>query len=265
MKVALIDADVLAYQASVVSERPVKWGEDLWTLHAFESEAQAHFAHMVETITAKAGCETAILAWSDTDNFRKDVLPTYKSNRKDTRKPLTLAPIRAWGQEQYESVILKNLEGDDVLGLLATEGIPNGYEYVICTIDKDLKTIPATHYNFGKDLHFKVTLDEADYYHMTQTLTGDATDGYKGCPSVGAVGAKKILDGALAQCANNNHRKHSNFYMWNAVVQAYAKVGLGEEEALVQARVARILRFPEYSLKTNKVKLWSPPKMKVKA
>lgn len=263
-KIALIDADVLAYQAAVVSERPVKWGNDLWTLHSFESEAQEHFAHMVVTITAKAGCDSAILAWSDTENFRKDVLPTYKSNRKDTRKPLTLAPIRVWGQETYESVIIPNLEGDDVLGLLATENVPNGFDYVICTIDKDLKTIPSNHYNFGKDLHFTTTLAEADYYHMTQTLTGDATDGYKGCPSVGAVGAKKILDDALALAKSNDHEKFNNWYMWIAVVKAFEKAGLGEEEALVQARVARILRTPEYDHKKRKVKLWSPPKMKIK-
>ena len=99
---------------------------------------------------------------------------------------------------------------------------------------------------------------------MTQTLTGDATDGYKGCPSVGAVGAKKILDDALALAKSNDHEKFNNWYMWIAVVKAFEKAGLGEEEALVQARVARILRTPEYDHKKRKVKLWSPPKMKIK-
>ena len=34
----LIDADVLVYQAAAAVETEVKWDDDLWTLHAFESD-----------------------------------------------------------------------------------------------------------------------------------------------------------------------------------------------------------------------------------
>ena len=42
------------------------------------------------------------------------------------------------------------------------------------------------------------------------------------------------------------------------MVAAYEKAGMTEEEALVQARVARILRNAEYTRKTGEVILWTP-------
>ena len=257
--IALIDADILAYQASSTVERPIKWDDDLWTLHAYESEAQEHFTNMVTTITEKSGSNAHVLVWTDSENWRKDVLPSYKSNRKDTRKPIVLSAIRKWAQENYESRIIPTLEGDDILGLMATDPSMEN-KVVICTIDKDLKTIPAHHYHFTKDELFTVTPHEANINHMMQTLTGDATDGYKGCPSIGAVTAKKILDQVINVGTPWASEDTLSSLMWEAVVATYAKAGLGEEEALVQARVARILRHGEYAFKQGRVNLWSPPK-----
>ena len=44
--------------------------------------------------------------------------------------------------------------------------------------------------------------------------------------------------------------------MWSIVVDTYEKNGLGEKDALQQARVARILRYGDYDKATGKVKLW---------
>ena len=81
---------------------------------------------------------------------------------------------------------------------------------------------------------------------MFQTLVGDATDGYSGCPTIGPVAATKLLGFCSDQTA-----------MWDLVTSTYRKKGLGEEEALIQARVARILRFEDY--KKEEVLLWTPP------
>jgi DNA polymerase-1 len=45
---------------------------------------------------------------------------------------------------------------------------------------------------------------------------------------------------------------------WEIVVSAYRRAGLGEEAALVNARVARICRYTDYDFKEKKVKLWNP-------
>lgn len=245
MILALIDADIVAYQAASSAEQPVKWDEDLWTLHAYESDGERIFRELIESIQKKSQADEVILAFSDDKNFRKDVLPSYKGNRSGTRKPMLLKHLKEYGKREYESYQMDCLEGDDVLGILATDDdFKRKYKKVVCSLDKDFKTIPGDHYNFGKDEFFSITPLEASYWHMFQTLTGDTTDGYSGCPGVGPVKAEKLLSGS--------------YDFWEDVVSAYRKAGLCEEEALVQARVAYILKHEDYDFEKREVKLWTP-------
>lgn len=248
MRIALIDADVNTFQSATVSEKPINWGDGLWTLHAFEEDVEKAFNDSIARIIDATGADKAILALSDpnrANNWRIKVLPTYKANRANARSPMLRKYIEQYARDNYECISKDTLEGDDVLGILATRKSKD--EMVICTIDKDLKTIPGFHYNFGKRELFEVTPEEADYWHLYQTLVGDATDNYDGCPGVGPVGAKKILDKDPS---------------WEAVVAAFKKSGFGEEEALIQARVARICRASDYNFKTKEVKLWLPSSTK---
>jgi 5'-3' exonuclease len=259
-KVALIDADILAYQAAVVSEQAYNWGDGLWTLHAFESDALAAFESMLHNILEKVGAKEFYLFFSDKENWRKDVLPTYKSNRSGVRKPMLLSFLRAVAEEQYRCISMPGLEGDDVLGIWMTQPskLEPVRELILCSIDKDFKTIPGKHYNFKKDEFFEISEHEADKWHMIQTLTGDTTDGYAGCPGCGPKGAEKVIQKALDEGTPWANRKQLNEIYWKHVVAAYDKAGFGEEEALVQARVARILRHEDYDYINKKVILWTP-------
>jgi 5'-3' exonuclease len=247
MTVALIDADILAYQASASVEKPIKWDDELWTLHANETEAKAMLLDMIISLVDKVKADTYTLVFSDSSNWRKDVLPTYKMNRAGVRKPMVLKVLREYAMQTYPFQIRPTLEGDDLIGIMATgDQIIKG-EKIICSLDKDFKTIPGKHYNFGRDEFFEIEHDHAQYWHMFQTLTGDSTDGYSGCPGCGPKTAEKILSSLVPDD------------YWAAVCKAYAAAGLSEEEALVQARVARICQASDYNFKTKKVKLWNPP------
>ena len=140
--------------------------------------------------------------------------------------------------EHYDFTCEPSLEADDLLGLMSTDNI-------MVSIDKDLQTVEGKHYNPDKGELYEVTADEAHYNHMFQTLCGDSTDGYKGCPSVGAKTAEKILDVPTGD-------------MWSEVLATYEKKGLTYEDALIQARIARILRGDEYNLDTGEMNLWTP-------
>ena len=256
MTTALVDADILAYQAAAASEQPIQWDDDLWTLHAFKSEGERRFDEMLENITKAVEADKVILALSDSENWRKAVLPTYKSNRAATRKPLLLKHLKDRALDKYETFLRPTLEGDDCLGILST--MKKTGDSIICSLDKDFKTIPGRHYNFGRKEFFEVTPQQADYWHMMQTLTGDTTDGYTGCPSIGPKTAAKILQAALDEGIYWATPAQLREIYWQHVVKAYAKVGLSEEEALTQARVARICRSSDYDFKTKQVILWSP-------
>ena len=45
---------------------------------------------------------------------------------------------------------------------------------------------------------------------------------------------------------------------WQTIINCFAQANLDENEALLQARMARILRASDYDYKNNKIKLWSP-------
>ena len=138
------------------------------------------------------------------------------------------------------------------MGILATwdKYKPNMHK-VIVSEDKDLLTIGAPIFNPRTDEKiWTPTQQEAERFFMYQTLKGDITDGYSGLPSCGDVGANKILDKA----------DEEGIPYWEAVVAAFKKKGLTEQDALIQARCARILRAEDYNFKDKEVKLWEPSK-----
>ncbi len=158
---------------------------------------------------------------------------------------MLLPVLRSWMLKAFDAVTMPSLEADDVCGIMATD--PSAKEdRIIVSEDKDLKTIPGLLYNPNHDTLEEIDELQADYWHMTQTLVGDATDGYAGCPSIGPVTAEKILKDATSLSE-----------MWERVVRTYEKKNLSEEAALTQARVARILRHQDY--KEGKPILWTPP------
>lgn len=256
MRVALIDADVTAFTSSVVAEKAIDWGDGIWTLHSDEDEGKRIFRESINRIQEKVEADKVVLAFSDSENWRKEILPTYKANRAGTRQPLIRKALVEWAKGEYESVFKPTLEGDDVIGILATRKSKD--TRIICTIDKDLKTIPGQHYNIAQDTLFEVTDEEADRWHLIQALTGDATDGYAGCPGVGPVAAKKILDKAEETWTKGGCEGSLQAALWQAIVAAYEKAGFSEEEALTQARVARICRASDYDFKKKAVILWTP-------
>ena len=240
----LIDADIVAFKAATSTERPIDWGDGMWTLHAFEEEGIAYINNYLHGIVDKLGDGEFNLFLTDEDNWRKEILPSYKSNRRATRKPLTLPALRQYMLDEMAAVIVPTMEADDLLGITAT----SEDDCVIVSEDKDLNTIPCSLFNPAKDKSIRTISElEADYFHMLQTLTGDAVDGYSGLQGVGPKTAEKILAGCITATE-----------MWDAVVAAYAKRKLSKEVALTQAQVARICRASEFNFNTGKVIPWMP-------
>lgn len=243
-RVLLIDGDVMLYQHCTAVEVPFDWGDDIWTLHSDAREAKHLTDNWIAALKADLNADAVEVAFSDKKNFRKTILPTYKYHRKASRKPLAFHAVRDYVTKVYGSTIMAWLEADDVLGIWATDPRRKN-EQIVVSIDKDLLTIPGLHYNPTKPDEGVIEIDKetAAYNHLYQTLTGDSVDGYKGCPGIGPVNAKRLL----AKACN-----------WEEVVSAYEKAGLEEKDALVQARVARILHYNDYNEKLQEVIEWEP-------
>lgn len=275
-RVLLIDADVYAYQAASGCEVATNWGDGFWTWHVHETEAWNHFWRNIDkTVEALKADEYRLCLTDHGRNWRTDVLPTYKGNRKETKRPLILQHMKDTLVEDHGAYRRPGLEGDDLMGIFSTWP-QSKEERIIVSIDKDMKTIPGLvclNPLDDKPVIREVTPREADNYHLKQTLSGDLTDGYTGCPNVGLERAQEIIEKGILKVPHEHVLKrgprkgetetryetvegHGN--LWEVVVSHYLANGKTEEDALQQARVARILRHSDYNHKTKEPILWKP-------
>ena len=240
----LIDGDILIYKIATSAEVATNWG-DLWTLHCDQKKCEAEVDNAIDDLGSNLEADDYVVCLTDKDNFRKDILPSYKDNRKAKRKPMVLGALREYVMKKHNGVVWKNLEADDVMGIMATE--PTDEKRIIVSIDKDMRTIPCKLSQDGMTVD-DVPLKLANYWHMIQTLTGDKTDNYDGIDGVGIKTAEKLI----MKYTNVSHKD-----LWNIVQGIYKDKGYTEAEALQQARVAHICRHGDYNKKTGEVKLWT--------
>lgn len=264
---AIIDGDVFAYMAAAYADsghqgHEIDFGDGVKTGDGTEVDPIEVLRGKVETIKKQPKITSVIVALSDQTgrNFRKDIHPGYKASRV-SEKPTRYAECIAWFYKNFTTYEFPGLEGDDVMGLLLTG--EKGYDYVGYSTDKDIYTLPATLQRISRTGEIgprqRQSIREADLFWMTQTIAGDAVDEYKGAPGAGPVAAEKALAGLIALPS-----------MWDAVLHVYAdqfdhkKWGKqftcksAYDEALMNARCARILRHGDYNHDTGEVKLWTP-------
>lgn len=241
-RMALIDADYIAYTLAA-------WAH---SSQADSLEMTNRIEEMFEDWLRRACCTDFLICFSDDreNNFRRDYYPLYKAHR--TGEPPAMLGKAKQVLADYGLVVkIPRLEADDVMGILATNGkIENP---VIITVDKDLRQIPGWHFNPDKeDFPVYVSEVEADYVFYTQWLTGDSTDGFKGIKGCGPKTAERILNQSdPTGCASGE------VWDWH-VLAAYQEAGATLDEALAQARCARILRASDFDAETRTHLPWSP-------
>jgi len=170
-------------------------------------------------------------------NYRLDLpLPErYKSNRKDTLRPLLLQEIRDYLVQYQGAVIVQGDEADAVLAARMYDGYKTGQNIISISVDKDLRITSGTCYNPDKDELLKVDGFGALYkddkgkvrghgrmflYH--QLLCGDSADGYDpriivkaitgATPKFGEVASFKLL----SECSNDKEA-------WQVIYNQYTK------------------------------------------
>lgn len=242
----LIDGDQFLYEVTSAHEVECDWGDDLWTLHTNLGQCKDALIARMDGVRKRLSTPNAVFCLSDSENFRKDVLPSYKAQRKKVRKPLAYHALKKWAENEFVCEAFPRLEADDVMGILATQE-PN---CIIVSEDKDMQTIPGRVFRKGE--LFTIQEHQADSFFLYQALIGDVTDGYKGCPGMGPKTAEKLL----LKFTTEDTFDLAN--AWPDVVKAYEAKGLTEADALQQARCARILRASDWDTTTQTVKLWTP-------
>jgi len=216
--IALVDADEIAYKVALAYQR--KWyvitkdGKPKWKYHLKEEAAESIGNRLdldmeveieiLELTGVKERINTVIsrilfntnssdikFYLSGANNFRFNLatLQPYKGNRDPSTKPHYLESIK----EEFRSrgaEYVDFLEGDDLLS--AYNSIITD-KTVICSTDKDLRTVPSLNYNIDtKKLKF-ISEDEGRYNFWYQVLIGDSTDNIPSPHLLGPATAEKIL------------------------------------------------------------------------
>ena len=169
-------------------------------------------------------------------NFRKDISPDYKSNRRELDKKIrdSLNYLHKYAVSKG-AIQADGMEADDLVSIWAYEAIDNNEEYVICGIDKDLLQIPGQHYNYGKDTWQLVNEEEALHNFYIQCLTGDNIDNIPGLKGIGPKKAEKILAGVPLS------------RQWNKIKATWKEHGRSEKELKLSHRLLAMLKsWSEY-------------------
>ncbi len=252
MRTVLIDADIPAIAAAAVSESVFQfdYSDNPTATIQDDLKLKTYLDDFINEVCDAVEGDRVLVCLSDPEaNWRIQLDPTYKANRKGKDKPAMTTAAKAYLGKEYPSFLRTRLEADDIMGILSTHPTLLPGEKVIVSKDKDMRTIPGLLYDPNKPDLGVVDMSPLDAarFHMWQTITGDATDNYPGCPGVGpkSVYAEEIVFAEPDE-------------MWEIVLAAYASKCLPESAAIHQARLARILHARDYNMKTRGILLWAP-------
>lgn len=225
----ILDGDEVLFRAAAACQRTIDWGDGVSKTSDYNSVIRI-VDDVIQTCAANLG-PLEFVAFSSESNFRKELWQGYKAQRDPDAKPANYWVAKEYLENEYPAKEHQGLEADDIMGLYCTADI------AMASSDKDMSTIPGVRrYSiYHKRVLPAPTEFEADRFLFKQALTGDPTDGFKGCPNVGEVRAERILE----PCETLEELE-------DALILAFEARGLSEDDALLQLRLARILRPGEY-------------------
>ena len=254
-KIALIDADTIAYTACLNSEVAVEvlprdfYSDEEWQAlldnpNFVEAEGVVYEADVklamtkanekLQRIMDKTGCQKFELHFTGgKDNFRYSIYPEYKASRT-VRRPAGLVEVKKELAKKFGGTIHTKWEADDAVVYNYTT---NPDKYILCAIDKDvLNSVEGKHFNYYESAQYNIEMKwhETDRYKaivwpFLQTLMGDTSDNIKGLRGIGPAKAQKILDGCLTRSE-----------LWAATKQAYRNQGRPESDALLNMNLVNM-------------------------
>jgi len=132
----LLDGDVVCFRCSASAEHD--------ELHV----AYSRIDQLIERLNFDVGAKDTEVYVGGKGNWRKEIYPEYKANRKDQKRPKHLDECLLYLREQYGATSEDGFEADDLLSIRQHELMDQGIESIITSIDKDMFQIPGNHYQW---------------------------------------------------------------------------------------------------------------------
>ena len=203
------------------------------------SQAYYNVEKSLEQTSARLNGLPMTLYLTGDNNFRYNIFPEYKLNRRKQPRPTHLQAVKLYLADKHAAVISDGCEADDLCGIDQTQSNAQGEDTILCSIDKDLDQIPGKHYRpaiwrdgveISPEREYYVTPNDGLRFFYWQLLVGDAGDGVKGAKGIGKVKAERILEGLS-----------NELELFEAVSDYFSC----EEELLLNGQVLWIWRAPE--------------------
>lgn len=184
--ICLFDGDIFVFRVAVSTKE-----ESL-------AIAKARLDEAIEKVLYRMNTREYIFFLSGSDNFRYNVNPEYKANRREAVDPIHREDLKVHAIMKWNAVVSHGIEADDAMAMEQMRTDPTGDypETVIVTIDKDLNMVPGPHYNFVKEILFSVSEKEGIRFFWEQLLIGDKVDNIIGIAGLGPVKSKRALQDA---------------------------------------------------------------------
>jgi len=181
--IAIVDADSCIYQTA--------WQQPSLD-KAFENYLTIMSKHWIDPVWS----DEQFIYCGGKDNFRYNLCPNYKANRKAPPEDANLfRPLMQKIIDEGLAIPSDGMEADDMVRIKSTELASLNKEFTVVHIDKDLDCIPGKHYNPRKQEFYEIDVDTADLLYWTQMLKGGPTDNLPGLPKVGPKKAEAMLKG----------------------------------------------------------------------
>ena len=172
----------------------------------------------VESIAHNYTLGKTIVVIGDASNFRYDIYPEYKANRKGRPMTEQFKKLRKWARKKYAPN--ENIEADDKVAYLVSKGA------IGFSGDKDLlKGVAGTWFDCYRTRRHWVYTSKADAnrFNLLQYVMGDLDDNIRGIEGVGEKIAIKLLD--------------ANGWDWTGVIISYHEKGYTQKDAILTRRL----------------------------
>mgnify|MGYP003664392353 FL=1 len=178
-----VDADTIIYRIALKTDISLK-------------KAMEYYDRAIEEIQWETCSGKVFVALKGEGNFRYDIEPDYKGQRKvSTIDEAVVERRKDLNEYAYSLGHFKsdNCEADDVVSIWAQQALDAGVHFVIAHIDKDIDMVEGWHYNFTKETLYYICKDQGYRKMCLQMLTGDSTDNIQGLVGIGPKKAEKLL------------------------------------------------------------------------
>jgi DNA polymerase-1 len=195
----LLDGDILCYRCAAANE------------NGTPQDVATAIDGIIERLKQELGSDLIHCYLTGSNNFRYQLYPEYKANRKDVPKPKYLKDAREYLLESYPVTVAENEEADDFMAIAQCAQTAQE-QTIIVSLDKDMLQVPGWHYSWEieggtPDKRWKkeaklqeISPFQGAYNFYYQMLVGDNSDNIKG---VNGIGKKKATD-LLSLCTTED-------------------------------------------------------------